>query len=393
MDLTYTAAEEEFRRELRSWLQANIPDEWTPPRLLGSRWTTTRASGCAGTGSATRPTPASPASQWPTEYGGRGGTPGMKAIYDEEMVLARRAAHRQPARPGLPRAHRDGHRHRRAAQGDHRAAAAQRGDLVPGLLRARRRLRPRRAVHPGASATATTSSSTGRRSGPPTPCTATRSSRWSAPSRAAQRHRGISMLLIDMHQPGVDARPLKQMSGASEFGEVFFTDARVPGHRRASARSATAGAPRCCCCRSSAARPGSRSTPSSAGSTTRSSPSRSGWAATATRCCATSWPGCSPTWSACGCTRCTCSPRSSRAATSGFEASMTKLHLVGDVPGPVGGVRRRARRGRHPRPRSTGVDLRPLHAQAMWSRSVTIWGGSSQVQRNVTAERVLGLPR
>jgi alkylation response protein AidB-like acyl-CoA dehydrogenase len=41
----------------------------------------------------------------------------------------------------------------------------------------------------------------------------------------------------------------------------------------------------------------------------------------------------------------------------------------------------------------TGLDLRPLHAQAMWSRSVTIWGGSSQVQRNVTAERVLGLPR
>jgi alkylation response protein AidB-like acyl-CoA dehydrogenase len=40
-----------------------------------------------------------------------------------------------------------------------------------------------------------------------------------------------------------------------------------------------------------------------------------------------------------------------------------------------------------------GVDVRPLHAQAMWSRSVTIWGGSSQVQRNVTAERVLGLPR
>jgi alkylation response protein AidB-like acyl-CoA dehydrogenase len=41
----------------------------------------------------------------------------------------------------------------------------------------------------------------------------------------------------------------------------------------------------------------------------------------------------------------------------------------------------------------TDFDLRPMNAQAMWSRSVTIWGGSSQVQRNVTAERVLGLPR
>ena len=97
MDLTYTAAEEEFRRELRAWLQANIPDEWSRP-VSGSRSTTTRASSCDGTGSAARRRPGSPGSQWPTEYGGRGGTPGMKAIYDEEMVLRRRAAHRQRAR-------------------------------------------------------------------------------------------------------------------------------------------------------------------------------------------------------------------------------------------------------------------------------------------------------
>ena len=43
-----------------------------------------------------------------------------------------------------------------------------------------------------------------------------------------------------------------------------------------------------------------------------------------------------------------------------------------------------------PRP---DVDLSPFHAQDHWSRSVTIWGGSSQVQRNIVAERVLGLPR
>jgi alkylation response protein AidB-like acyl-CoA dehydrogenase len=43
-----------------------------------------------------------------------------------------------------------------------------------------------------------------------------------------KKHAGISMLLVDMHQSGVEARPLKQMTGASEFGEVFFTDATVP---------------------------------------------------------------------------------------------------------------------------------------------------------------------
>lgn len=37
--------------------------------------------------------------------------------------------------------------------------------------------------------------------------------------------------------------------------------------------------------------------------------------------------------------------------------------------------------------------LSPLQQAALWSRSETIWGGSSQVQRNVVAERVLGLPR
>ena len=39
---------------------------------------------------------------------------------------------------------------------------------------------------------------------------------------------GISMMVMPMHQPGVDVRPLRQMTGHAEFNEVFFTDARVP---------------------------------------------------------------------------------------------------------------------------------------------------------------------
>ena len=42
------------------------------------------------------------------------------------------------------------------------------------------------------------------------------------------KHRGISYFLIDMHQPGVDVRPLRQITGSSHFSEVFLTDARVP---------------------------------------------------------------------------------------------------------------------------------------------------------------------
>ena len=44
----------------------------------------------------------------------------------------------------------------------------------------------------------------------------------------AEKHSGISFLLIDMHSPGVDVRPLKEMTGESLFAEVFFSDVRVP---------------------------------------------------------------------------------------------------------------------------------------------------------------------
>jgi alkylation response protein AidB-like acyl-CoA dehydrogenase len=42
------------------------------------------------------------------------------------------------------------------------------------------------------------------------------------------KHKGMSYLLIDMDQDGVETRPLKQMNGASAFCEVFLTEARVP---------------------------------------------------------------------------------------------------------------------------------------------------------------------
>jgi alkylation response protein AidB-like acyl-CoA dehydrogenase len=44
----------------------------------------------------------------------------------------------------------------------------------------------------------------------------------------AAKHEGISYVLIPMSTPGIEVRPLKTMTGASEFNEVFFTDVRVP---------------------------------------------------------------------------------------------------------------------------------------------------------------------
>jgi alkylation response protein AidB-like acyl-CoA dehydrogenase len=42
------------------------------------------------------------------------------------------------------------------------------------------------------------------------------------------KHRGITFLLVDMRQPGVEVRPIRMISGESEFNEVFFTDAKCP---------------------------------------------------------------------------------------------------------------------------------------------------------------------
>ncbi len=44
----------------------------------------------------------------------------------------------------------------------------------------------------------------------------------------APRHKGISFLLVDMRQPGIEVRPIKMISGESEFNEVFYTDATTP---------------------------------------------------------------------------------------------------------------------------------------------------------------------
>jgi alkylation response protein AidB-like acyl-CoA dehydrogenase len=41
----------------------------------------------------------------------------------------------------------------------------------------------------------------------------------------APKHKGISFLLVDMRQPGIEVRPIRMISGASEFNEVFYTDA------------------------------------------------------------------------------------------------------------------------------------------------------------------------
>lgn len=49
---------------------------------------------------------------------------------------------------------------------------------------------------------------------------------------SAPKHKGLTMFIVDMRAPGVEVRPIRQMAGASEFNEVFFTDVRIADDHR-----------------------------------------------------------------------------------------------------------------------------------------------------------------
>ena len=109
---------------------------------------------------------------------------------------------------------------------------ARRGDLVPAVQRARRRLRPGRAAHARRARRRRLGHQRPedldlrralRRLGHP------RRPR-TIPRRPSTRASPSSSL--DMKSPGIETRPIKQISGGSHFNEVYFTDVRIPDAQR-----------------------------------------------------------------------------------------------------------------------------------------------------------------
>ena len=90
------------------------------------------------------------------------------------------------------------------------------------------------ACAPRRCATATTGSSTARRSGPAGP-TAPLRHPLARTDPSAPKHEGLTFFVVDMNTPGVEVRPIRQITGKSDFNETFFDrrgDPRRQPHRR-----------------------------------------------------------------------------------------------------------------------------------------------------------------
>ncbi|WCO66126.1 acyl-CoA dehydrogenase family protein [Iamia majanohamensis] len=227
MDVEESAEEAAFRAEARAWLDAHETcDEAVAVRRRPGEddgafverarpWQALLAEeGWAGI-------------TWPTEYGGRGGTPAQAAIFTEEA--AHRGLPTGSFAVGVGMAGPTIIAHGTDTQKQRYLSPMLRGDEVWCQL----------FSEPGAGSDLAGLSTRAVRDGDEWVVEGQKV--WTSGAHYsdhgillartdldAPKHRGITYFLIDMHQPGIEIRPLRQITGASHFSEVFLTQARVP---------------------------------------------------------------------------------------------------------------------------------------------------------------------
>ncbi len=215
MDLFYTPEDEAFRAQVRAWLAENKPDHKLRDFEEQRAWhKQLYAAGYIGMG-------------WPVEYGGRNARPMEQAIVGEEMARADAPSGVNGLGIGLL-----------GPTIIHHGTDEQKARYVRNILTADEiwcqlysepnsgsdlaSLRTRAEIAGGEFVI----------NGQKIWTSGAHHADWgmmlarSDPN--ASKHLGISCIIIDMHAPGVEVRPLKQLHGASEFNEVFFTDAHMP---------------------------------------------------------------------------------------------------------------------------------------------------------------------
>ncbi|MFJ6798145.1 acyl-CoA dehydrogenase [Streptomyces sp. NPDC091268] len=236
MDLTYTQEEEDFRARLRAWLAEVLPelpakpspDDWPARRAYDLGWQRRlHDAGYAGL-------------HWPVDAGGRGATPTQHLIFLEETERA-----------GAPYvgANFVGLLHAGptiAAEG----TPEQRARWLPPVLRGEE-VWCQGFSEPGAGSDLASLRTRAVRDGDD--YVVTGSKIWTSHaevadwcellvrtepvSEAVPKHRGITWLAMPMDAPGVSVRPLRTLAGSTEFAEVFLDEVRIPVAHRVGAEN------------------------------------------------------------------------------------------------------------------------------------------------------------
>ena len=233
MDLRYSESDEAFRAELRSWLERALPelpsrpswDDWAGRRRFDTDWQ--RRLFDAGYA----------AINWPREYGGRDASPSEQLVFLEETTRARApyvgvnfvgSLH---AGPTIMTEGNDEQKNRYLPE-------ILRGDEVwcqgfsePAAGSDLAALRTR-AVREGDDYVV---------SGQKIWCSFAQVGDYGEllvrTDPDASKHRGISWLILPMDSPGIEVRPIETVLGSSEFSEVFLDEVRVPVANRVGAEN------------------------------------------------------------------------------------------------------------------------------------------------------------
>ena len=225
MDFADSPDDARFRRELRAWLAANKParDERVPhdDASLADEFAFLRAwqrklfdAGYVGL-------------LWPREYGGRGAPPVQQAILNEE--LARVRAPQLLNRVGINNAGPTLIAH---------GTEAQKQRLLPPILSGDE-MWCQLFSEPGAGSDLAAVRTRAEREGDHFRVTGQKVwtsyaqlSKWAIllarTNPSVAKHKGITYLIVDMTSPGITIRPLTQITGSTEFSEVFLEDVLVP---------------------------------------------------------------------------------------------------------------------------------------------------------------------
>ncbi len=220
MDLTFSPTEEAFRSELRAWLAANVPSEphhatlADEVRFLVEWQRRLAAGGWVGV-------------HWPREYGGRGATTTENYLLQEELARAR--APEIIGRIGVNLV---------GPTLIHYGTDVQKRRHLPRILAADE-LWCQLFSEPNAGSDLAALGCRAERRGDVFVVTGQKV--WTSYAQfadwgillartdaTAPKAKGISFLIVDMHSPGVSIRPLRQMTGSEEFNEVFLEEVRVP---------------------------------------------------------------------------------------------------------------------------------------------------------------------